>query len=142
MEVKQCEFCRVPFHSYGSRICKDCLIRMDEAFFRVRDYLYEHDRAGIEEVSHATGVTKKAIMYLLKEERLLVGDDKGDVGGFLRCEACKKPINTGRMCKGCKNQVLSEMQQVVTVPKKQKEIKSETEDESMDGVAKLSLKGR
>ena len=142
MEVKQCDFCRVPFQSYGSKICKDCMQKMDEAWFLVRDYLYENDRAGIEEVSYATGVSKKAIMYLLKEERLLVGDENGDVGGFLKCEACKKPINTGRMCKSCKNQVLSEMQQVVTVVKKPKQVKKEEEEESMDGVAKLSLKGR
>jgi len=143
MDVKQCDFCRVPFQSYGKRVCGDCLIKLDTAWFMIRDYLYEHDRAGIEEVSYATGVSKKAIMYLLKEERLLVGDENGDVGGFLKCEACKKPINTGRMCGSCKKQIISEMNEsvsAISIPKKKE--KEVEEEEAMDGVAKLSLKGR
>jgi len=116
---------------------------LDSAWFIIRDYLYENDRASIEEVSLATGVSKKYIMYLLKEERLLVGDEQGDVGGFLKCESCKKPINTGRMCKSCKNQIVSEMNEsisAISIPKKK--VKEVEEEESLDGVAKLQLKGR
>jgi len=115
---------------------------LDSAWFLIRDYLYENGNAGIEEVSAATRVSKKYIMYLLKEERLLVGDENGDVGGFLKCESCKKPIRTGRMCGSCKNQIISEMNEsvsAISIPKKKVE---EVEEESTDGVAKLQLKGR
>jgi len=114
---------------------------LDSAWFLIRDYLYEHGNAGIEEVSYATGISKKYIMYLLKEERLLVGDENGDVGGFLKCEACKKPIRTGRMCGSCKKQIISEMSEsisAISIPKKKE--KEVEEEESIDGVAKLSLK--
>jgi len=110
MEVKQCEFCRMLYQSPGNRLCNDCLIKVDEDFIKIREYLYEHDGAGIEEVSEATGVTRKIIMFLLKEERLLVSSDSMGGGGILICEACKKPINTGRICESCKKEVISALQ--------------------------------
>jgi len=119
-------------------------MKMDEDFIKIREYLYEHDRAGIEEVSEATGVTRKTILYLLKEERLIVGDENGPGCGFLTCETCRKPIHTGRICADCKNEVLSAIQENVRAVKTIKqEVKQrvEEEEESIKGVAKLSLKG-
>jgi len=142
MEVKQCDFCRMPHQSLGSRICGDCLKKLDEDFIKVREYLYENDRASIEEVSEATGVSRKTILYLLKEERLIVGDENGSGVGILTCETCRKPINTGRICAGCKKEVLSAIQENVAVVRRPKEIKREVEEESIKGVAKLQLKGR
>ena len=44
------------------------------------------------------GVSLKSIRRYLKEERLeIVGDNKG----FIRCELCGKPLNSGRFCDGC-----------------------------------------
>jgi len=142
MDVKQCDFCRMPFQSYGSKICKDCLMQLDLDFFKVRDYLYEHDKAGIEEVADATGVARKAIMYLLKEERLLVGDENGYNGGILKCESCKKPINTGRMCAGCKNELIKALQPDAPLSKPKPLPNEDIEEESIKGVAKLQLSGR
>jgi len=142
MQVKQCEFCRVPFQSVGGRVCNDCLKKLDEDFILVREYLYEHDRAGIEEVCEATGVSRKNIMYLLKEERLIVGDDDGNSGSILTCESCRKPISTGRMCAGCKKEVLTAIQQSVggVVSKPKQAPREPVEEESIKGVAKLQLK--
>ena len=143
MKVRQCDFCRMPYQSAGSKICGDCLLKLDEDFIEIREYLYEHDRAGIEEVSEATGVSRKSILYLLKEERLIVGDENGNSGGILKCESCKRPINTGRICAPCKKEVLSAIQEsVATVRKPPKPRKEESEEESSRGVAKLQLKGR
>ena len=63
MEVRQCDFCRMPYQSTGKKICGDCLLKMDEDFILIREYLWENDRAGIDEVSEATGVTRKSILY-------------------------------------------------------------------------------
>ena len=141
MEVKQCEFCRMLYQSPGNRLCNDCLIKVDEDFIKIREYLYEHDGAGIEEVSEATEVPRKSIMYLLKEERLLVGDENGSSGGILKCEACKKPINTGRMCAECKKEVLSAMQESVSSYSRPIRRVEEKSEDSIKGVAKLQLKG-
>ena len=142
MKVRQCDFCRMPYQSFGNKICNDCLMKLDEDFILIREYLYEHDRAGIEEVSEATGVTRKTILYLLKEERLIVGDENGNSGGILKCETCKKPINTGRICAPCKKEVLSAIQENVSAVRRPKQKKEEREEESARGVAKLQLKGQ
>jgi len=142
MEVRQCDFCRMPYQSVGNKICGDCLIKLDEDFILIREYLYEHDRANIEEVSEATGVSRKTIMFLLKEERLIVGDENGYSGGILKCESCKKPINTGRICVQCKEEVLSAIQESVSTVRRPKQRKDEIEEDSIRGVAKLQLKGR
>ena len=139
MEIKQCDFCRAPFQTLGSKICGDCHTKIDEDFIKIREYLYDHDRANVEEVAEATGVSRKSIMYLLKEERLLVGEDDG-AGSILKCEICKKPINTGRMCVACKKEVFSAMQESIGATAPPRRIKKEPEEDSGVGVAKLQLK--
>jgi len=119
----------------------DCMLKLDEDFIEIREYLYEHDRAGIEEVSEATGVSRKSILYLLKEERLIVGDEHGRGCGILKCESCKKSISTGRMCESCKQEVFAAIQESVGAVRKPKRITQEMlEEESLRGVAKLQLK--
>ena len=138
MEVKQCEFCRAPFQTMGGKLCGDCHKQLDEDFIMIREYLYENEGAGIEEVSEATGVPRKIILYLLKEERLIVSGNKG--GGILVCESCKRPINTGRMCGRCKKEVVSAMQQNIAPTPRPKRRVEEEEEESIKGVAKLQVK--
>jgi len=117
-------------------------MKLDLDFFKVRDYLYEHDGAGIEEVAEGTGVSRKAILYLLKEERLTVTDGHGGSGGFLTCESCKRPINTGRMCASCKNEVLKALQPNAPINKPKPQPAEEPEVENIKAMAKLQLKGR
>jgi len=145
MEIRLCDFCRMPYQSTGKKICGDCFLKLDKDFIEIREYLWEHDLAGIDEVSEATGVSRKSILYLLKEERLIVGDENGTGGcGILTCESCRKPISTGRLCAGCKKEVLSAIQEsvggVVNKPKRRPE--PAEEEVSIKGVAKLQLKGR
>ena len=143
MEVRQCDFCRMPYQSTGKKICGDCLLKLDEDFILIREYLWDHDRAGIDEVSEATGVSRKSILYLLKEERLIVGDENGQGGGgILTCESCKRPISTGRMCAGCKKEVLSAIQDSVSSVSRPRRRPEPAQEKSFKGVAKLQLKGR
>ena len=142
MDVKQCEFCRMLYQSPGKKLCGDCIIKLDDDFLKIREYLYDHDGAGIEEVSEATGVSRKAIFYLLKEERLIVGNEDGEANGVLTCESCKRPIHTGKLCAGCKNEVLTALHQSVSAVRKPPQRPKETSEESFKGVAKLSLKGQ
>jgi len=116
-------------------------MQIDLDFFKVRDYLYENEGAGIEEVADATGVARKAIIYMLKEERLSVTDAKGGSGGYLTCESCKKPINTGRMCASCKTEVLKALQPNAPVSKPKPQPAEEQEEVSIKGMAKLQLQG-
>ena len=113
MNIIQCSMCKKPFQSFGSRICGNCLEKIDKDFIIVRDYIYEHKHADMDTVSEDTGVPKQIIMHLLKEGRLTIDDPSGE-SGILFCEVCKKPINTGRMCKSCKEKVANTMHQNVT----------------------------
>jgi len=137
MGVKQCEFCRKPH--LGNRLCSDCLQQLDEDFILVREYLYDNEGAGIEEVSEATGVSRRTIFYLLKEERLIVGDENGCVNSILTCESCKKPIATGRMCTACKNEVRSAIQESISSYKPPKKVSYDDEEVSIKGMAKLQI---
>ena len=142
MQVRQCDFCRAPFQSVGNKICSDCLAQLDQDFIDIREYLYDHDGAGIEEVHEATGVPRKSIFHLLKEERLIVGDKNGDGCGLLMCESCRKPINTGRLCAGCKQEVMSAIQESYSpVPRpKKKPASDDMMQDNIKGVAKLQVK--
>ena len=109
MNIIQCQFCKKPFQSIGRRICPDCLEQIDKDFLVVRDYIYNNKRADIDTVTEETGVTKQIILHLLKEGRLTLGDDT-EGGGVLFCEACRKPITSGKLCKDCKDKVANTMQ--------------------------------
>jgi hypothetical protein len=104
--------CKKPFHSIGSKICPSCLEQIDKDFIVVRDYIYEHVGAHIDDVSEETGVSKQTIMHLLREGRLQL--DNPDADGMLVCEVCKKPINSGRMCDECKDSVASTMKKSIS----------------------------
>ena len=109
MNIVQCQFCKKPFQSLGRRICPACLEQIDRDFITVRDYIYEHKVTDMDTVSEETGVTKQIILYLLKEGRLIMEDENAE-GSLLKCEVCRKPISSGRMCKDCKDKVASTMQ--------------------------------
>jgi len=113
MNIIQCSICKKPFQSIGSKVCNECLAKMDEDFIVVRDYIYENKKADMDKVSEETGVSKQVIMYLLKEGRLII-EDLSDSGGLLLCEMCRKPIRTGRMCDHCKDSLASTMKKSVT----------------------------
>ena len=116
MNIIQCTFCKKPFQSLGRKICGSCLEQMDKDFITVRDYIYEHKQTNMDTVSEETGVAKQIILYLLKEGRLILDDDSGG-GGVLFCESCKKPINSGRLCKECKDKVSTTMQKSIDTHK-------------------------
>ena len=76
MEVRQCEFCKMPFQSYGSKACLTCVNDMDEAYKKIRDFLDEHPNLDAQSLSDATGVPVKMILHLLKEGRLMINNNK------------------------------------------------------------------
>ena len=134
MNIIQCSMCKKPFQSLGGKICVNCLERIDKDFIVVRDYIYEHKHADIDTVSEETEVPKNIILHLLKEGRLVIDDPTG-AGGLLLCEACKKPINTGRLCKECKDKVASTMQK--SISSSQPSQPQKKDEPSFKGTAKL-----
>jgi predicted amidophosphoribosyltransferase len=115
MDIIQCSFCKKPFQSFGGRVCNNCHEKIDKDFITVREYIYENKRADMDKISEETGVPKQIILYLMKEGRLIIDDPDGGKQGILFCEVCKRPINTGRMCKDCKGKVSTTMQKNIEI---------------------------
>jgi len=134
MNVMQCNLCKRPFQSLGRRTCPECLEQMDKDFFVVRDYIYEHKQTNMDKVAEGTGVSKQVILHLLKEGRLELDDGSGG-GGVLKCDMCKRTINSGRLCNNCKDKVSNTMQKSIeTRSAMKKEAASNT---NPNGMAKL-----
>ncbi len=79
-------------------VCPVCFPVEENEFSRIKEYLSSHPGASSNEVMSELNVSLKSIRRYLKEDRLeIVGDNKG----FIRCELCGKPLNSGRFCEGC-----------------------------------------
>jgi len=102
MNVKVCAFCNKMFKYKGNALCGDCLKRIDDDYTVVRDYLYDHPSASIQELSKETDVDEKVILHLIRNHRLefAQGTDTG-----VYCSSCGKSITQGTMCDKCKNKM-------------------------------------
>lgn len=102
MNVKSCPKCSRLFKYRGFPLCPDCVARVDEDYITVRDYLYKHPLAGIQEVVEETGVDSKSVFFLVRTGRLTFADGV-DTG--IRCESCGKIIPTGTLCSQCMQKI-------------------------------------
>ncbi len=134
IQVKQCKDCNKLFHSFGGDLCLECSEKVDGYFRQVRDYLYAHPDAGILEVTKNTGVEESYILSFLKEERLSLNKESE----YIKCEQCKNPITSGRLCSACKER-LSTMLDTVVMPEK-KDQKPKQKSSLRSGPGKLHLK--
>ncbi|MCL2226424.1 MAG: flagellar protein [Oscillospiraceae bacterium] len=137
MNIIQCIFCKKPFQTLGRKACPDCLEQIDKDFFVVRDYIYEHKQTNMDKVSEETGVSMQIIRHLLKEGRLQL-DEIGGGGGLLVCERCRKPINSGKLCKACTDKVSNTMKG--NVDARAAAAKSAADSASFKGSAKVKNK--
>jgi flagellar operon protein (TIGR03826 family) len=102
MALANCKRCGRLFNQLNHDICNICLREEEQMFFTVRDYLKDHRRAGVYEVSDATGVETTMIIKFIREGRLSTVDH--DNLNF-PCESCGTPIVEGRFCKPCKDRL-------------------------------------
>ncbi|MGI6623088.1 MAG: hypothetical protein GX227_07935 [Clostridiaceae bacterium] len=99
MANRECVRCHRFFERVAfEEVCPVCFPIEEEEFRKIKEYLTVHPGASSNEVMSVIGVSLKSIRRYLKEERLeIVGDNKG----FIRCELCGRPLNSGRFCDGC-----------------------------------------
>lgn len=111
MDVRTCKKCGRLFNYIGSgeEVCAFCKSREDDAFKKVKDYLYEHRGAGFYEVRENYDVDAELLRKWLREGRLefAKGADSG-----LTCERCGAPIPSGRYCEKCKNEMANDLREV------------------------------
>ena len=124
MDVRNCKGCSRLFNYIGGQpLCPECLKALDVKFDQVRDYVYDHPRAGMQEVAEENEVSVAQIKRWIREERLAFSDD-AQVG--LECEGCGKMIRTGRFCELCKAKYINDFSAYARKdePKEEKLVKS------------------
>lgn len=101
-EPKKCSNCgeKMKFKGLGEFVCENCGIQEYNDYGKVRNYIEAHRGCNAIEIEAATGVPRKAIHQMLREERIEVTKDSKV---FLKCEHCGKDILTGRYCEKCEN---------------------------------------
>lgn len=97
---RQCEGVMV-YKGLGEYVCEDCGFQEFDDYGKVRNYIEEKPGSNISDISEHTGVTKKSINTMLKEQRFEVATDSRT---FLVCEICKTSIRSGKYCRQCETQ--------------------------------------
>lgn len=108
-DVRNCKRCgRVYNYIGGAPLCSSCREKDEEDFKIVKEYLYKNPGASVSEVSDVLDIAVEKIKRFLKEGRLEIIGDEGNM--FLECENCGKAIKTGRFCPECERELKSDFQ--------------------------------
>jgi len=99
MSLRNCPKCGKLFVFTTRNMCPDCVKEENDEFALVKEYIREHEKATIDEVSEATGISTSKILKFLKEGRLIL--NPSNVNITLTCERCDEPILTGKYCQRC-----------------------------------------
>ncbi len=86
------------FQGLGEYKCEVCGKREYDDYGKVRNYLEENPGANVSVISEFTGVSRRSINNMIKEERFEITKDSKS---FLLCEMCGTSIRSGRVCKKC-----------------------------------------
>lgn len=99
-EPRKCSKCgeNMKYKGLGEYVCEECRIREFDDYGKVRNYIEKHKGCNAIEVEKETGISRRVVGRLLKEERLEVTKDSKI---FLKCERCGKDILSGRFCDKC-----------------------------------------
>ena len=126
-EIVQCKICSNPFQSVGTKMCYKCMNEVDEAFVRIRDFLYENpEKSTIEEICEGTDTPKKIVIHLIHENRLSTSDSNY---GSSVCQYCRRPISSGIMCDKCRKNLSDTL--LNSIPKQQKPLSGRVDKTKM-----------
>lgn len=121
MDVRNCKTCGKLFNYLsGPPICTICAKKLEDKFANVKEYIYTHPGAGMQEVSETFEVSVIQIQKWIREERLAFAEDSL-VG--IECESCGTNIKTGRFCKSCKDKLANNLSNIYKEPEKPKKVK-------------------
>ena len=114
MDVRNCKGCGKLFNYIsGPPLCPTCAKALDVKFEEVKEYVYDHPRVDMQEVSDVFDVSISQIKQWIREERLSFAEDSM-IG--IDCEACGVTIKTGRFCKSCKDKLAKGLQNLYQPP--------------------------
>jgi flagellar operon protein (TIGR03826 family) len=129
MDVRNCKSCGKLFNYLsGPPLCPNCMKALDEKFEQVKEYIYDHPRVDMQEVSEVFEVSIPQIKQWIREERLAFAEDS--VIG-LECERCGATIRTGRFCKSCKDKMARGLSELYPEEKPVEKLKDPRENPRM-----------
>ena len=96
MEMAKCAKCKNLFPKFREPICEACIKEEEHLFESVKEYLRDHPKTTVGEVSEATGVSTKKIFGYLRDGRIEVAEGAG-----LNCAQCGTSITSGQLCSVC-----------------------------------------
>ena len=103
MDVRNCKNCGKLYNYFGGQpFCPVCVNSLEDTFRQVKEYIYDHPEAGVQEISEEFKISVSIIHKWIREERLAFAESSA-IG--LACEGCGVTIKTGRFCKKCKNEL-------------------------------------
>lgn len=108
------------FKGVGEYQCEKCGNLDYDDYGKVRAYIETHpEQSQMQLIEERTGVPRKIIRRMLRDERLEIAVDSTV---FIQCEICKKSIRSGRYCPECAKKAYAkeELERMRREKKKQK----------------------
>ena len=109
MSLLKCRFCRKSFNGF-SALCPACIQNLDSKYIVVRNYLDKNKSANLRQVADDTGVDQKSLLYLIREGRLSLRGENGEI----ICMKCGTPIQSGRYCEKCKGDLVHDLENTIS----------------------------
>ena len=107
--TKNCRICGRVFSHPRNTLCPECMIRDEEDFQKVREFLKEFPGSKIDKVEEYTQVSRRKILKYLKEQRIELAENSPDL---LKCAKCGSPIRTGMYCADCYRKFTNEVKSI------------------------------
>ncbi len=107
MTLYKCEHCGKPFGRFESGLCGECRKQMDDAYVKVRKYIYENPgSASFASITRHAGVSEKVLNSLIHQGRIVL--EGGAAKGETRCRACGGPVVSGVLCERCRKKLIAQ----------------------------------
>ncbi|WP_188039826.1 hypothetical protein [Heliobacterium chlorum] len=100
LRLHNCSRCERVFIGISGKLCPECIKKQDAALEKVRDYLYDHPGASVQEVIDETGIDEKEILELVKIGYICFENS------LLRCSRCGITIERGSHCSSCQRELI------------------------------------
>ncbi len=121
LKIQNCKKCGKVFQTNGFlEICINCREQDEKQFHKIREYLRAHPGSNIWEIAQNTEVPVAEIKRYLREERLEIIQGEN---GFINCDSCGKPIQTGRYCDSCASKLAHDFKVVFNTNHKDRKVK-------------------
>lgn len=100
--LRNCKKCNRVFSSIdGGALCSRCSNEADDGFLKVKEYIFDNPTSSIKDVTAGTGVPSDTVFKWIREGRIVLSEHSG----ISFCERCSTPIDGGRYCGRCINEL-------------------------------------